>query len=207
MCVLVGGNWNNNTMKILIACEFSGVVRDAFENRGHDVWSCDLLPTESEQTKEAGKHIQGNVLEILNNNWDLMIAHPPCTYLSNAGVQYLKKQKDRWAKMIKAKEFFMQLLNANIPKICLENPVPHRFAKLPVYTQIIYPYQHGESKSKRTCLWVKNLPELQPTKIVSKGEFYKCGNGGTNPKWYSTTSKNRSRTFKGIAKAMAEQWG
>jgi hypothetical protein len=188
-------------MKVLIACEFSGIIREAFKRKGHDAWSCDLLDTEIQ-----GNHIKGDVLEILNDGWDLMVAHPPCTYLCNAGVQYLKNNKERNFKMIEAKLFFLKLLNANINKICIENPVPHKYSNLPAYNQIVQPYYFGESKSKRTCLWLKNLPLLKSTNIVNKGEFYKCGNGGTNPKWYSTNSKNRSRTFQGIATAMAEQW-
>lgn len=193
------------SLRVLVACEFSGIVRDAFAAQGHDAWSCDILPTE-----RPGNHIKGDVLKVVDFDplrWDLLIAHPPCTYLSNAGVQYLHSRRGRWEQMRVAKEFFMRLLTANIPKIAIENPVPHKYVKLPTYTQIIYPYQHGENKSKRTCLWLKNLPKIKPTKIVDKGEFYKCGNGGTNPKWYSTSAKNRSRTFTGIAEAMATQWG
>ena len=188
-------------MKVLVACEFSGIVREAFKKYGHDAWSCDLLDTEI-----PGQHIKGDVRKILNEGWDLMIAHPPCTFIANSGVQYLHKDKIRWIKLKEAKEFFMTLYSANIDKICIENPVPHKYAKLPAYNQIVQPYYFGESKSKITCLWLKNLPLLKPTNIVSKGEFYMCGNGGTNPKWYSTSSKNRSRTFPGLAHAMANQW-
>jgi hypothetical protein len=189
-------------MKILVACEFSGIVRESFKKKGHDAWSCDLLPTEI-----PGQHIQGDVLEIINDGWDLMIGHPPCTYLCNAGVQYLKNNEERKSQMLKARLFFLKLLNSKINKICIENPVPHKYSNLPKYSQIIYPFWFGEKKSKRTCLWIKNLPFLNSTDIVDKGEFYKCSNGGTNPKWYSTTSKNRSRTFQGIADAMSDQWG
>jgi hypothetical protein len=134
-------------MKVLIACEFSGIVREAFRKKGHDAWSCDLLPTEI-----PGQHIQGDVLKILNDGWDLMIAHPPCTYLANSGVQHLHKDKNRWQKMEDARTFFMLLLKSEIKKICIENPVPHKYAELPVYTQIIQPYEHGHEISKRTCL-------------------------------------------------------
>ena len=119
-------------MRVLVACEFSGTVREAFTKRGHDAWSCDLLPTEI-----PGNHYQGDVFDIINDGWDLMIAHPPCTYLANSGVQHLHKQEGRWEKMFKAREFFIKLLNADINKICIENPIPHKYAKLPDYSQII----------------------------------------------------------------------
>lgn len=196
-------------MKVLVACEFSGVVRDAFANRGHDAWSCDLLPTESEQTKEEGKHIQGDVLEILNDGWDLMIAHPPCTYLCVPGAHYLHTRPERWNLMTQARAFFIALFNADIEKVCVENPVSHKYAELPHYNQIIHPWMFGDEYSKRTALWLKNLPALLPTKIVSKGERYIRKDGSvSNSKWYAKSSAHeRSITFPGIAKAMAEQWG
>lgn len=197
-------------MKILIACEFSGVVRDAFRLRGHDAWSCDILPTEAAPTY----HIQGDVLEILNDGWDMMIAHPPCTYLANSGVQHLHKDKTRWAKMEDARNFFFQLLNAPINKVCIENPVPHHYTNLPKYTQIVQPYYFGESAQKKTCLWLKNLPLLQKTNVVDIGERYIGKDGKPNgSKWYQYAISNkdrwriRSRTFQSIANAMAEQWG
>jgi hypothetical protein len=189
-------------LKVAILCEFSGIVRDEFIKAGHDAISCDLEPSE-----KPGPHIRGDLRDYNWSGYDLIIAHPPCTYLSNAGVQYLYKQKDRWKKMKKAVKFFKWIWNLSVNKMCIENPVPHRYVNICKYTQIIQPYQFGHNKSKRTCLWLKNLPLLLSTNIVDKGEFYKCGNGGTNPKWYSTSSKNRSRFFPGIAKAMAEQWG
>lgn len=196
-------------MKILIACEFSGIVREEFKKRGHNAWSCDLLPTEI-----PGQHIQDNVLNILDNGWDLMIAHPSCTYLANSGVQHLHKDKTRWLKMKKGKVFFLKLLNAKINKICIENPVPHGYCKLPKYTQIIQPYYFGQKAQKRTCLWLKNLSLLKSTNIVEKGGCYISKNGKSNGgKWYQILSSNkdrwkyRSRTFTGIATAMAEQWG
>lgn len=198
-------------MKILIACEFSGIVREAFKAKGHDAWSCDLLPTEI-----PGQHIQCDVLEILNDGWDMMIAHPPCTYLCVPGAHYLHTRADRWQKMIDAKQFFMKLHNANINKIAVENPLPHRYAKLIKYSQIIQPWQFGHELSKRTCLWLKNLPLLKPTQIMTNhGERYirterqqaKYGKY-SNSKWYAkATPKERSKTFPGIANAMAEQWG
>lgn len=202
-------------MKVLIACEFSGTVRDAFRRRGHDAWSCDLLPTDIE-----GQHIQGNVLDILDQDWDLMIAHPPCTYLANSGVQHLweKRKKEngknikRWEQMEEGRQFFMKLLNAPIPRIAVENPVPHGYAELPKYTQYVQPYYFGEEAQKKTCLWLKNLPLLQPTNIVGKGEQYFTKEGRPNgSKWYQLPPsvdrwKHRSKTFQSIANAMAEQW-
>jgi len=198
-------------MKVLIACEFSGIVRDAFAKRGHDAWSCDLLPTE-----RPGNHIQGDVLEIFNDGWNLIIAHPPCTYLCVPGAHYLHTKPDRWKQMLYAKEFFMTFYNFNIEKIAIENPVPHHYAELPKYTQIIHPWQFGHELSKRTCLWLKNLPQLVPTKIMeNKGERYirterqqiKYGKY-SNSKWYAKANpKERMRTFQGVAEAMAEQWG
>lgn len=130
-------------MKVLIACEFSGIVRDAFSNNGHDAWSCDLLPTESNQTIKEGKHIQGDVLDILGNGFDLMIGHPPCTYICNSGVRWLHTEKGRVHKMKLACEFFKQLLDAPIKMICIENPIPHKYAVSEIgtsYSQIIQPW-------------------------------------------------------------------
>lgn len=195
-------------LKILIACEFSGIVREAFKARGHDVWSCDLLDTEI-----PGQHYQGDVMDIINDDWDMMIAHPPCTYLANSGVQHLHKNFKRWDDLRDSYFFFMNLFNCNIPKICIENPIPHGYANLPKYNQIIQPWMFGHEVMKKTCLWLKNLPFLQPTKIVSQGEKYIGKNGKSNgSKWYQLPPsqdrwKYRSRTFKGIAEAFAEQWG
>jgi hypothetical protein len=198
-------------MKVLVACEFSGIVREAFKAKGHDAWSCDLLPTEI-----PGQHIQGDVLEILDDGWDMMIAHPPCTYLCVPGAHYLHTQKDRWERMIWAELFFYKLLNQQIPKIAIENPVPHHYADLPKYNQIIQPWMFGEPFSKRTCLWLKNLPLLKPTNIIEDhGDRYtrtikqqaKYGKS-SNSKWYAkSNAKTRSKTFPGIANAMADQWG
>ncbi len=196
-------------MKVLVACEFSGIVRDAFAARGHDAWSCDLLPTE-----RPGNHIQCDVLGILGDGWDLMIAHPPCTYLANSGVQHLHKDSSRWAKMEDGARFFTTLLNAPIPKVALENPLPHHYAGLPKYQQKIDPSDHGHFVLKRTCLWLRNLPPIMATSLTDGGERYIGKNGKSNgSKWYQVLTmgpnrwKERSKTFQGIANAMAAQWG
>ena len=198
-------------MKVLVACEFSGIVRDAFLRRGHDAWSCDILPTEN-----PGPHIQDDVLKHLDEGWDLMIAHPPCTYLCVPGAHYLHTRPDRLSKMRDAAMFFRAILGADIPFVAVENPVPHRYAELPKYSQIIQPWQFGHEVSKRTCLWLKNLPTLAPTQMMANhGERYERterqrAKYGTvsNSKWYAKASpKERSRTFPGIAEAMATQWG
>lgn len=197
---------------ILIACEFSGVVRDAFIAKGHNAVSCDLLPTESE-----GPHIQGDVLDILDCGWDLMIAHPPCTYLTNAGVRHLHDHvvsrkgnhtgiygEARRQKMREACDFFNRLAKAPIDKVCVENPTPHRYARelIGMYSQAIQPWQFGHGETKRTCLWLKNLPPLIPTDIVD-GRYAKCHMTSPSPdRW-----KKRSITYTGIAAAMADQWG
>ena len=191
-------------MKVLIACEFSGIVRDAFIAKGHDAISCDLLPTE-----RPGPHIEGDVLQYLypKMGWDLMIAHPPCTYLCRHRARWNKPENDK--DRVQAKMFFMRFINSGIPKICVENPVPLRKSNLPKYDQIIQPWMFGHDYSKKTCLWIKNLPKLEPTDIVEL-TYYTTPKGRKFTKgWYFTprNSKARSRTFSGIAKAMAEQWG
>jgi hypothetical protein len=192
-------------MRVLIACEMSGRVRDAFAALGHDAWSCDILPTES-----PGNHYQGDVLDHLNEGWDLMVAHPPCTYLSNAGARHLypkgQLNPTRLEKGLLAKQFFMALLNAPIEKICVENPIPSKVFGLPHYGQTIQPWEFGHPFSKKTCLWLKNLPPLMPTNLVATSESTKIpGN------WFNKGGKdrqvNRSKTFEGIALAMAAQWG
>ena len=209
-------------MKILIACEFSGIVRDAFIAKGHDAWSCDLLPTE-----RPGPHIQGDVLEILNDGWDMMIAHPPCTYLSYAGIRWWN-DPGRCAKRLEALEFFRVLWEAPIEKICLENPRGCTSPTIAKYTQEINPWYFGDSASKPTWLWLKNLSPLMHSKHnalfwdathVDKGEFVshvtKSGKIKKDAKWYyeavslpkEERQKLRSKTFQGIANAMAEQWG
>ncbi|MGB5157245.1 MAG: hypothetical protein WBN77_07385 [Desulfobacterales bacterium] len=204
-------------MKVLVACEFSGIVREAFAKRGHDAWSCDLLPTEI-----PGKHIQGDVLEILNDGWDLMIAHPPCTYLSNAGIGWFNEDKykdkaiERKQLRLEAFKFVMRLADAPIEKIAIENPVGWLNSHWRKPDQIIQPYQFGDEESKRTCLWLKNLNSLQPTNIVQPKiyGYYKRGNKVGQPiygvsylKFGEDRWKERSRTFRGVAEAMAEQWG
>jgi len=187
-------------MRVLVACEFSGRVRDAFRARGHDAWSCDTIGTAN-----STYHIQDDVLNHLRQDWDLMIAHPPCTYLCNSGVRWLKSNEDRWQHMKNAAFFFRQLLECSIPKICVENPIPHRYAVKNIgrkYNQIIQPWQFGHGETKATCLWLKNLPKLKPTNIVA---------GRLQRIWKLPPSDDRgmlrSITFQGIADAMAEQWG
>ena len=192
-------------MKVLVACEYSGIVRDAFAAKGHNAWSCDILPTES-----PGNHYQGDVLEHLDKGWDLMIAHPPCTYLSNAGARYLypkgKLNEDRYKLGLKAKEFFMALYNAPINKICVENPISSRIFALPKYTQTIQPYEYGHPVQKKTCLLLKNLRELKPTNIIYKRQSTKIPGNWFN-KGGKDRQKNRSKFFDGFAQAMADQWG
>ena len=191
-------------MRVLVACEYSGTVRDAFNARGHDAWSCDLLPTDS-----PGQHIQGDVLEILNDEWDLVIAHPPCTHLAVSGARWFKdKQKEQG----EALEFFRKILEAPVNKICVENPVSIVSSRIRKPDQTIQPWMFGHEVSKKTCLWLKNLPLLTPTNIVGKGEFVTFSSGKKMPSWYNLSPgedrwKIRSKTFEGIAKAMAEQWG
>ena len=192
-------------MKILVACEFSGIVRDAFRRRGHDAWSCDILPTEA----DPAYHIRGDVLEILDQGWDMMIAHPPCTYLSNAGAKHLFRggmlNQERYHKGLEAKDFFMKLYNADIPRIAIENPISSRIFEMPPHTQEIQPWQFGHPVQKKTRLWLKNLPLLKPTIIVEPTA--NCHEAGT---WFmkggKKRQKNRAKTFSGIAEAMAEQW-
>jgi len=191
------------TERVLIACEFSGRVRSAFRKRGFDAWSCDLLPAED----GSEYHIRGDVREILDDGWDMMIAHPPCTYLANSGVRWLHERPDRWKKLEEAADFFKTLLNAPIPHIAVENPVPHKYAIKLIgrkYDQLIQPWQFGEPYSKATCFWLKNLPPLKPTKIIPKNKVKQqvWKEPPHKERW-----KNRSRTYKGIAEAMAEQWG
>ena len=181
-------------MKILIACEFSGIVRDAFAKRGHDAWSCDMLPTES-----PGQHIQGDVLEVLNDGWDMMIAHPPCTHLAVSGARWFK---DKLKEQAEALEFVRNLLDAPIKKIAIENPVSIISTRIRKPDQIIQPWQFGHGEIKATCLWLKGLPKLQPSNIV-EGRAARVHWEPPGPnRW-----KNRSRTLQGIADGMAEQWG
>ncbi len=194
-------------MKVLVACEYSGTVRDAFRKLGHDAWSCDIIPTDADPTY----HIQLDVLEVLNKGWDMMIAHPPCTYLSHAAARHLYPQKgvlneDRYFKGLAAKDFFMKLYNSDIPKIAIENPMSSKIFQMPPHSQEIQPYQFGHQVTKKTRLWLKNLPLLQPTDIVHPTS--NCHEAGT---WFmkggKDRQKNRAKTFQGIAYAMAQQWG
>ncbi len=168
------------------------------------------MPTEIE-----GQHYQGDVFDIINDGWDLMIAHPPCTYLANSGATWLFPNKvlnqDRYKKGMEAKEFFIRILNAPIDKICVENPVQSKIFEIPKYDQIIQPYQFGHPYSKKTCLWLKNLPKLEPTEIISEYiQFVSTGSAcrkGIKSKDMVLGGKERSKTFQGIANAMAQQWG
>ncbi len=201
-------------MRVLVACEFSGVVRDAFRAGGHDAWSCDLIPTEVD-----GPHYQGDVFDVIDKGWDLMIAHPPCTHLAVSGARHFKA-KIADGRQQEAIDFFMALVNAPIPKIMIENPVGIMSTKYRKPDQIIQPWQFGEPFQKTTCLWLKNLWPLVYTNIVEKGEFVKwvdkrTGKSKQQAKWDMDAlrlspqerAKVRSKTFQGIADAMAEQWG
>ena len=194
-------------MKVLVACEESQRVCIAFRERGHEAYSCDIEPCSGGHPEW---HFQQDVIPLLKEKWDLIIAHPPCTYLSNAGARHLYPKgvlnKDRLQKGLVAKEFFMQFYNADCPHICIENPTPSKIFGLPEYDQVIQPYEFGHPYSKRTCLWLKGLPKLIPTDIVEVTESTKVAEN-----WFNTggkeKQKNRAKTFPGIAKAMAEQWG
>ena len=195
-------------MRVLVACEYSGVVRDAFIRKGHSAWSCDILPTDV-----PGPHYQCDVREIIDNDWDLMIAHPPCTYLTNSGVCWLHKDPARWGKLKEGAEFFKFLLQAPIPRIAIENPIMHKYARELIgqdKTQVIQPWMFGHKEQKATCLWLKGLEPLRPTNIV-KDDMMKLSSAQRQRLHYLPPSadrwKIRSTTFQGIADAMAEQWG
>jgi hypothetical protein len=195
-------------MKVLVACEESQAVTIAFRERGHEAYSCDIQDCSGGHPEW---HIKGDVLEVINQGWDLMIAHPPCTYLSNAAARHLYPggvlNFIRYAKGMEAKKFFMALYNAPVKFISIENPTPSGVYNLPKYNQAIEPFEFGHPYKKRTCLWLKGLPELKPTNILSE---YKSTKGGKS-EWFNKggrdRQKNRSKTFPGIAHAMAEQWG
>lgn len=180
-------------MKILIACEYSGTVRDAFALHGHEVMSCDLLDTDS-----PGPHYKGDVFDIINNGWDLMVAHPPCTHLAVSGARWFK---DKHEEQKEAIDFFMKLVNADIDKIAVENPISIMSTRYRKPDQIIQPWQFGHGETKATCLWLKNLPLLEPTNIVEGREARIHKMPPSADRW-----KLRSKTYSGIAKAMAEQW-
>lgn len=197
-------------LKVLVACEFSGTVRDAFLDRGHDAWSCDLLPSET----RSNRHITGDVREILHEGWDLLIvAHPPCTRLCNSGVRWLsvpppgRTREDMWAELDAGADLFSVLWNAPCPSVAVENPVMHRHAKERIrgyvpFTQSVQPWQFGDPETKRTCLWLRNLPALVPTRIVEQrtARVHRMPPGPNR-------ARERSRFFPGIAAAMADQWG
>lgn len=196
-------------MRVLVACEYSGRVRDAFRNKGHYALSCDFLPTDS-----PGEHYKGDVLDIIDQEWDLLIAFPPCTYLCSSGLHWNKRIPGRAEETEKALAFVKQLLDAPIDKIALENPVGCIGTRIRKSTQIIQPWQFGEDASKQTCLWLKNLEPLKPTEIIEprlvKGKK-RWGNqtdsGQNNLPPSKDRWKIRSLTYQGIADAMAEQWG
>lgn len=193
-------------MRVLVACEFSGTVRDAFAKRGHDAWSCDLLPTET-----PGQHIQGDVLSVINEGWDLMIAHPPCTYLASSGLHWNTKRPERATMTEAAVWFVMALANCNIPRIAIENPIGCLSTRWRKPDQIIQPWQFGHDASKATCLWLKGLPVLQPTNVLPGGKLVRRANQTASGQNKLSPSKNRwkerSITYQGIADAFAEQWG
>lgn len=181
-------------MRVLVACEFSGTVRDAFASRGHDAWSCDILPTET-----PGHHFQCDVADILGHGWDLMIAHPPCTHLAVSGARWFREKVDVQREAL---DFVRLLMAAPIPRIAIENPVSIISSHIRRPDQIIQPWQFGHGEMKTTCLWLKNLPRIRATNVVE---------GREQRVWKLPPSENRwaerSRTYQGIADAMAAQWG
>lgn len=196
-------------MKVLVACEFSGIVRNAFVERGHDAWSCDLLPAED----GSDRHIQGDARDVLGRGWDLLVAHPPCTRLCNSGVRWLhqpppgRTRDDLWRELEDGAALFSAFWNAPIERVAVENPVMHRHAKALIvgyqpFTQSIQPWQFGHPETKRTCLWLRNLPPLRPTHVV-EGREQRVHRMPPGPdRW-----RERSRFYSGIAAAMADQWG
>jgi len=213
-------------MRVLIACEYSGTVRDAFIRKGHDAMSCDLLPTDV-----PGPHYQGDVRDVINNCWDLMIAHPPCTYLTVTANKWIKDQPKRKSGALVGAErrsardeailFFMLFVNSDIPKIAIENPIGCMSSVFRRPEQIIQPFQFGHSERKATCLWLKGLPKLEPTNIVEPISYIAAGKKYSPTHYNSRRSLNRldclppgeersklrSKTYQGIAEAMASQWG
>jgi site-specific DNA-cytosine methylase len=194
-------------MRVLVACEFSGIVRDAFRGRGHDAWSCDILPSESPH------HLQGDALLALDGGWDLMIAHPPCTYLSRAGARWWKNP-ERIELADKAADFVYTLRDSEIPRIAIENPIGQLNRRWRYPDQIVQPYHFGHPFSKATCLWLKNLPPLMSTEMLTEWQPLLPSNVGWNArkgqkshKGHTRSAKVASTTFSGIADAMASQWG
>lgn len=193
-------------MNVLVACEYSGIVRDAFLQLGHNAYSCDLLPTE-----KPGPHMQCNVLEVLNYGWDMMIAHPPCTYLSYVGMRHWNKP-GRAEKREDALRFFVSLYNAPIRRIAIENPLGHASKAFRRYDQIVHPYYFGDNAQKRTCLWLRGLPLLQhpdPKTLKKPEAIYTLKTNGKKIHWTEANHGGhvRSKFWPGIARAMAEQWG
>ncbi|WP_125153119.1 DNA cytosine methyltransferase [Clostridium rectalis] len=193
-------------MKILVACEESQAVTIELRKLGHEAYSCDIEPCSGGHPEW---HLQQDVTPLLKEKWDMIIAFPPCTYLSNAGARHLYPKgvlnKERYKKGLQAKEFFMQLYNADCPRIAVENPTPSKIYNLPKHSQVIQPYQFGHPFKKRTQLWLKELPKLIPTEIIEASESTKIPGNWFN-KGGKDRQKNRAKTFPGIAKAMAEQW-
>lgn len=218
-------------MRVLVACEESQAVCIAMREHGHEAYSCD---TQEPSGGHPEWHILGDVLPIINGNcsfttmggvhvevngpWDLIVAHPPCTYMANSSAVRMRVkgeiQPERYRKAMEAKEFFMAIYNANCPRICIENPTPLKIVGLPPYDQVIQPYEYGHPYSKRTCLWLKGLPHLQPTNILEHHEPYvNGGNKDAHGNYRQFKGRNerdqktRSKTFAGVANAMADQWG
>lgn len=192
-------------MKVLVACEYSGRVRDAFIARGHDAMSCDILPTEA-----PGPHYQGDARDLLDKGFDLMVAHPPCTYLANSGVQHLHKDAKRWDRMRDGAEFFLAMLTAPIPRVAVENPIPHGYARELIGrpTQYVEPYEFGDLTSKKTGLWLRGLPPLMAVvdgraATMARPAFERM------PGWWKGSGAGHFRSLisQGLADAMAEQWG
>lgn len=202
-------------MRVLVACEFSGIVRDAFRSRGHDAWSCDLLPCEA----DPQWHIQGDAIEAMKSRqWDLVIAHPPCTFLSRTSEQWLAKQPGRWELMINGAAFFKKFLESEIKMVAVENPRPNPHALKLIgkhWQQSVQPNNFGDPATKETCLWLKGLPPLMSTITVKPETVRSKKTGREWGKWFWESSmlkgeerrKFRSKTFPGIAAAMADQWG
>ena len=201
-------------MRILVACEESQAVTVELRKLGHEAYSCDIEPCTGGHPEW---HLQQDVIPLLKMHWDMIIAFPPCTYLTNAGARHLWKggelNQERYEKGLKAKEFFLQFYNANCKRICIENPTPSKVYKLPEKTQVIQPYQFGHPFTKRTQLWLKGLPLLSPTKVVEPERTW-CPSGSYSGKhgekhrgvFTKDRARNRAKTFSGVAKAMAEQW-
>ena len=181
-------------MRVLVACEFSGTVREAFATRGHDAWSCDRLPTE-----RPGQHYQCDVCEVLDRGWDLMIAHPPCTHLAVSGAAFFRRKR---ARQLASLQFVLRLMNAPIPMIAIENPMSVIGGAVRPADQMVHPWQFDHGERKATCLWLKNLPPLRPTKIVEGRSQCNRWLPPSPDRW-----RERSRTYPGIADAMAKQWG